>query len=184
MWKVRIQTLRFQQKHHSFYSLPPCSFWDVFSLRAFRCPVPVSCPLCAFQSVPVPAWQCRQGKYSACRLWKDWRMQLCGTVSAYIGSGYCCTSEWEDTWYIIAITLFRYQPFIILFCSGMLIVLLKFEKMLIIWRLNSDKSAGCEIHGRLRDTLFYLRILYMLLTILLWFRFDSRGSNRNKIQRF
>jgi len=43
------------------------------AFSSFRCSV-VSCTLWAFQSVPAPACQCRQGMYSACRLWEDWCM--------------------------------------------------------------------------------------------------------------
>ena len=45
------------------------------------CPVPVSCPLWATQSVPAPVCWCRKGKCSACFLWEDWCMQFCGTAS-------------------------------------------------------------------------------------------------------
>ena len=89
-----------KEKRQSFYPLPPCCLACTYMISSFTislahalmlfkccthskafssfrrllCPVPVSCRLWAFQSVPAPACWCRQGKYSACRLWEDWCM--------------------------------------------------------------------------------------------------------------
>lgn len=61
---------------------PECYSFFPFILRRLRLwllwlPASVSFVQCAFRSVPVPDWRCRQGKRCACGLWEDGCMYKC-----------------------------------------------------------------------------------------------------------
>ena len=61
---------------------PECYAFFPFILRRLRLwllwlPASVSFVQCAFRSVPVPDWRCRQGKRCACGLWEDGCMYKC-----------------------------------------------------------------------------------------------------------